>query len=490
MRKKLIFMLLWGFMSTSICASDIYIGASTVDITPRLPVALMGQFHLRIAKETNTPLSANVIVIESKEQMGIDTVVFVSCDLVYIPSQILALVREKINKLLPGFSVDKIILSATHTHTSPVLVDSTDRAAFLYKIPKQGVTQVNEYRDFLTTQIASGIVSAWEIRTKGSVTWGLGRASIPYNRRVVYADGEAKMYGNANDPSFMKIEGYEDHDIHSLFFWNNTGDLIAMSIDVACPAQEVEGDIRVDADYWHPVREKLKEKFGAQLVVAGWIGAAGDQSPHPIYRKKALIRMEELSGVNRMQDISRRIVAAVEETYAIVKDDQHQDLVMMHRSQVIELPKRVVTVEEYLESKRISQAAAAEIARNPEKADQLHARMTWFGDIVNRYQEQKVNPNPQYKTEIHIIRLGDVAICTNQFELFTDYGIRIQAQSKALQTFVIQLAGPGTYLPTRDAVRGGGYSAVCQSNTVGPDGGEILVDATLELINSMWDGEE
>ncbi len=39
-----IFMLLWGFMSTSIWASDIYIGASTVDITPRLPVALMGQF--------------------------------------------------------------------------------------------------------------------------------------------------------------------------------------------------------------------------------------------------------------------------------------------------------------------------------------------------------------------------------------------------------------------------------------------------------------
>jgi len=490
MKKKLIFMLFCGFMSTSICASDIYIGASTVDITPGLPVALMGQFHLRIAKETNTPLSANVIVIESKEQMGIDTVVFVSCDLVYIPSQILALVRKKVSKLMPGFSVDKIILSATHTHTSPVLVDSTDRAAFLYKIPNQGVTQVSDYRDFLVTQIASGIVSAWEQRTKGSVTWGLRRASIPYNRRVVYADGEAKMYGNANDPGFRKIEGYEDHDIQSLFFWNKAGDLIAMSIDVACPAQEVEGDIRVDADYWHPVREKLKEIFGAQLVVAGWIGAAGDQSPHPIYRKRALKRMEDLSGVNRMEDISRRIVEAVEETYAIVKGDRHHNLTMMHRSEVIELPSRVVSVQEYLESKRISNAAAAEIARNPEKADQLHARMTWYGDIVRRYQEQKLNPNPQYKTEIHIIRLGDVAICTNQFELFTDYGIQIQAQSKALQTFVIQLAGPGTYLPTRDAVRGGGYSAVCQSNAVGPDGGEILVDATLELINSMWDDEE
>jgi hypothetical protein len=70
--------------------------------------------------------------------------------------------------------------------------------------------------------------------------------------------------------------------------------------------------------------------------------------------------------------------------------------------------------------------------------------------------------------------------------LFTDYGIQIQAQSKALQTLVIQLAGPGTYLPTEKAVGGGGYSAVCQSNLVGPDGGKILVQETLELINSMW----
>jgi hypothetical protein len=70
--------------------------------------------------------------------------------------------------------------------------------------------------------------------------------------------------------------------------------------------------------------------------------------------------------------------------------------------------------------------------------------------------------------------------------LFTDYGIRIQARSKALQTFIVQLAGPGTYLATEKAIRGGGYSAVCQSNIVGSEGGQILVDRTVRLINQMW----
>lgn len=62
--------------------------------------------------------------------------------------------------------------------------------------------------------------------------------------------------------------------------------------------------------------------------------------------------------------------------------------------------------------------------------------------------------------ELHPLRIGDVAIATNAFEPYTDYGIQIKARSPALQTFMIQLAGPGTYLPTERAVQGGGYSAM------------------------------
>src|SRR5690606_18920853 len=108
-------------------------------------------------------------------------------------------------------------------------------------------------------------------------------------------------------------------------------------------------------------------------------------------------------------------------------------------------------------------------------------------DVVKRYKMQQENPESKYETEIHVLRIGDAAICTNQFELFTDYGIRMQARSKAMQTFVIQLAGPGTYLPSAKAVAGGGYSAVCQSNVVGAEGGEVLVDRTVEIINSFWE---
>jgi hypothetical protein len=130
--------------------------------------------------------------------------------------------------------------------------------------------------------------------------------------------------------------------------------------------------------------------------------------------------------------------------------------------------------------------AAAQIKEDPKAADRHYRRQKWYEVTVERYLEQAQDPPPTYEFELHVVRLGDVAICTNPFEMFTDYGIRIQARSDALQTFVVQLAGPGTYLPTERAIRGGHYSAVVHSSVVGPDGGQQLVDRTVDLIHSTF----
>ena len=91
------------------------------------------------------------------------------------------------------------------------------------------------------------------------------------------------------------------------------------------------------------------------------------------------------------------------------------------------------------------------------------------------------------ETEIHIMRLGNIAIATNPFELFLDYGNQIRARSKAEQTFLIQLACDNAgYLPTEKAEKGGHYSAFVSSGTVGHIGGEQLVRQTLTEINKLF----
>ena len=79
----------------------------------------------------------------------------------------------------------------------------------------------------------------------------------------------------------------------------------------------------------------------------------------------------------------------------------------------------------------------------------MYRRMKWYEETVQRFESQKADPNPTYEVEVHVLRIGDAVVCTNPFELFTDYGIRIKARSKAVQTFVVQLVGRAAIFPRR-----------------------------------------
>ncbi|MGH8017872.1 MAG: hypothetical protein ACREIA_06200 [Opitutaceae bacterium] len=113
--------------------------------------------------------------------------------------------------------------------------------------------------------------------------------------------------------------------------------------------------------------------------------------------------------------------------------------------------------------------------------------MRWNEGVLERFQDQKNSAtHPTHPTEVHVIRLGDVALATNPFEYYLDYGIQIKARSPATQTFLIQLAGSGIYVPSARSVEGGGYGSVPASNAVGVEGGNLLREKTLEFIESLW----
>ena len=454
-------------------AAELYVGGATVSITPDRPVALAGQMHTRVSKGVESPVTANALALESRNgDQSLDMAILVSCDLVSIDAAVLDQTRRLVKDRLSDLDVGKIVVNATHTHTAPVMREGD------YEIPKDGVMQPAEYLEFLSSRIADAVVVAWKSRKPGRAGWGLGHAVVGQNRRSVYADGRAVMYGPTDKPDFRNIEGPEDHGVEGLFFWDDDGKLIATAVNVACPSQEVEGLSVVNADFWHQVRESLRAKHGKDLLVLGWPGAAGDQSPHLMYRKKAEERMRTLRGLSRLDELARRIVAAWEEAYEGAQKEQHADAALTHKVATIKLPVRAVTDAEAAEAR----SKVETLSKDP--ANQRI--VVWEQAVVDRFERQKAGTVEPFSMELHVIRLGDVAIATNVFELFTDYGIQIKARSPALQTFVIQLAGPGSYLPTERAQRGGGYSAIVESNRVGPEGGQALVEETLKLINTLW----
>ena len=197
-------------------AAELWIGAATADITPDRPVPLTGGTTVRIAREILSPLTANVLALESREgERVVDQAILVSCDLCVIRPGIQEGFRKHLAGRLPGFDLNKLFLAATHTHDAPVLLQ--DR----YDEKDYGdAMQPKEYVPWLYERMAEAVVKAWESRAAGAVAWGLGHAVVGHNRRVVYSDGTAKMHGNTNDPEFRDIEGYEDHAVHVLCFYD------------------------------------------------------------------------------------------------------------------------------------------------------------------------------------------------------------------------------------------------------------------------------
>ena len=159
----------------------------------------------RIADNVQSECLASVLALETRRgQESVDQAIFVACDLVAIRDGVIEKVRERLKDRLPGFPVSKLIMSATHTHTAPATEIGAD------DLPARGVMRPEQYIEFLVERVADAVAQAWQGRAPGSVGWGLGHAVVAQNRRAVYEDGRAQMYGKtdaANFRRFRRIRG-------------------------------------------------------------------------------------------------------------------------------------------------------------------------------------------------------------------------------------------------------------------------------------------
>ncbi len=495
--------------------SKINVGWSEVSITPDKKIALAGQFAERISEYVETPITATALVVED----GREQLIICSCDLISIGENLVAGVRQLVSGITDEIDPDKIIISAIHTHTSHTYSRASEKndnrnarfrsmldsflppeKQYRAKVSVKGddFMDEDEALGFLTERIAKAVVKAWNNRRSARYATGFGRAAVGMCRRVCYSDNSAKMWGDTNLASFTELEGGNDSGIEMLFFYDENNKLTGVAANVACPAQVLEHRMFISSDYWGKVKQLLREKYGDDLFVLGLCSAAGDQCPRDLIRwvkpetpiddpnierndyieRDADPSMFDIKG-SRL--VGRRIVNEIVMALENV-EKTYDEAVLKHEKLTVDLPLRRVTPKEYEEALAVLEKYASKVEGHINFNDT--ARMYVHMGTVMRWEEQ--HKQDIYPVEVHIARLGNVAIATNPFELFLDYGNRIRARSRARQTILIQLAcGAGGYLPTEKAERGSHYSAYVSSGNVGHEGGEMLVRKTTEEINRM-----
>ncbi len=497
---------------------SVIIGWAEESIVPAKKVRLAGQFYERISEYVESDITVTAMAVESGEEQ----MILASVDVEGMTDNHIKIARKKLAGLLPEFDAKKLVVAVTHTHTSLELGKREDtehqKNPLSLDILEEFLPEDKKYKEkvavddtiltpdegieFVTDKIALAAKKAWDVRAQALYTNEFGRAPVGMCRRVSYDDGTSQMWGDTNTANFVSLEGGNDSGIELLYTFDKNRVLTGVVANIACPAQILEQRSIISADYWGRTKAILREKLGSDVFLLGLCGAGGDQCPRDLVRwvepetsiddpnvkrenvilHKADPSMYDISGCNKVGKRIANEIISVYEDITVLKDDA----VFEHKVIELDLPLRKATMKEYDNAVREIEYY---IDKNRDRDSfdfEDSARMHVHAGLIARYREQQ--HKEIVNVECHVIRLGNIAIATNPYEMFLDYGNRIKARSKAEQTFIVQLCcGAHGYLPTKKAEKAGHYSAYISSGDTGSEGGDILTRITIENINKMFD---
>ena len=499
--------------------SKLLIGWAEESIVPDKKVSLAGQFYERISDYVESDISATAMAVEADG----DAMIMVSVDISSMSLSLIEYARKKFAALTDEVDPRKIIVCATHSHTSlkvsaevSVSGEKLGRSPtvkileeFLPKgkmyTPKvtadESVINIDEANELVTDKIALAAKKAWDNRQESYYANEFGRAVVGMCRRVSYDDGSAQMWGDTNTANFVSLEGGNDSGIELIYTFDKNKKLTGVVANIACPSQILEHRSFISSDYWGRTKANIREKFGSDVFLLALCGAGGDQCPRDLVRwvnpetpiddpnvkrpnlldRKADPSMYDISGCNRVgKRIANEIISVYEEITEL-KDSAP----FVHKIIDLDLPLRKATMKQYNEAVRELEYY---IEKNKDKESfdfEDNAKMHVYSGTIARFRNQQFQE--VVPTEIHVIRFGDVSFTTNPFELFLDYGNYIKARSYSKQTFVVQLCcGALGYLPTEKAEKAGHYSAYISSGNVGHEGGKLLAIKSVDEINKLF----
>lgn len=449
----------------SVSAGELRIGAAAMNITPPVGIGLAGYYFDRGAQGTNDDLFAKSIVIESDGEYA----ALVGVDLISTTRLMVETARKEIEKetAIPG---GHVMISATHAHTGPVLVnrgsreDSQGGAADLSQRYSEGLPhRIAESVRLAFTRLKAAKVSAASVREE----------NLSFNRRFFMQDGTVGWNPGKLNPKIVRPAGPTDPEVASLFFEapqaKGAPELISVYVNFAMHPDTVGGD-RFSADYPGALSRALAGFQGTNLVTLFANGTCGNlnhvdvnwadpqHGPGEAHRIGALLAADVMRGYRLRQPVA---AGALRVRSEIV----HLDLPENHPGDV--------------------ERARAVTARYDSKSN------AGFMEKVEAYRILDVEARhgkPQ-EVEVQVVALGnEIAWVSLPGEIFVELGLAIKNASPFRHTFIAELAnGAVGYIPNRTAYPQGNYEVVSARCAAGS--GERLVESAVRLLREAWAGK-
>lgn len=441
-------------------------GAFAGDITPsKFPVSVNGGMQDRQAKTAHDRLHARALVLDD----GTTKIALVVCDSCMIPREITDAAKTLAHKAT-GIPPQRILISATHTHTAPTL-----RGAFQ--------SEPNEdYIAELPAMIAAAIATANERLAPARIGWAVGKDPTQvFNRRWKVKPGSPLRddpFGNSTDqvrmnpgyqhPDLIEPAGPTDPDITLLSVQTPEGKPVALLANYSL--HYVGGLPALSADYFGAFAEKMRELLGGDKAFVGIMsnGTSGNIN-NVNFAGTAPAKREEGEQIRIVTDSVTKAALAAHKTI------KHHDWVPLAMAQKeIELAVRRPT--------------DAEVTRATDILDKAKKKvLTTMPEVYARETILMAQFPPKVTLVLQAIRIGDLGIVANPCETFVEIGLEIKEKSPLRPTCTIELAnGYNGYLPTPEHHALGGYETWrARSSYLEVNASRAITDTLLNLLKEV-----
>ncbi|MBP8256607.1 MAG: neutral/alkaline non-lysosomal ceramidase N-terminal domain-containing protein [Opitutaceae bacterium] len=429
-------------------------GAAVVDITPAGSVFLYGYPHVpRNSTGVHDPLECAALYLRAGEGRAL----FLANDLIFFDRDYVGMLRQRITAAT-GIPPEAVMISATHTHSGPVVADNLTNAADSV-VPKAD----SRYLEWLAERIVQAARNA--VGNAEAAVLGFG---------VAKADGVGT---NRHDPL-----GPSDPDVPVLLARS-----CASGRPIACmlvygmhPTVLHEDSTLISADFPGFTRRWLrKQSLGESCPVIYQLGAAGDQSPRHVTKANTFAEAQRIGEI-----LGRCIATAIEGIscgpVGVVRGMRRWIDVQPRKFPEVQAAREGVVRSRKVYEELRTAKASRQAVRTAE-CDVFGAEKTALlseAAADGRLEETVRSASP---AEIQVIQIGDWRMVGWPGEFFVEHALALKSRAP-VGTHVITLANGQLqgYIATPKAVESGYYEATNAVFSV--ENGPRFVEATLDLI--------
>jgi hypothetical protein len=408
-------------------------GAAVVDVSPpNLPVIINGGFLEKSTDVVHDPLHARALALDD----GTTRLAIVVVDSCMLPRELIDRAKDLAHDRT-NLPVDRMLVSATHTHSAPSAMGAL------------GSRPDPAYIAFLPGRIAEAIAQAVGNLVPAQIGWGVVEddarthcrrwirrpdkiLSDPFGERTV----RANMHPGHESPDVVGPSGPVDPALSVLAIHTAAGKPLAV---LANYSMHYFGAPAVSADYYGRFADRLaasiaRERGSAPSVVMMSQGTSGDQQWMDYARPRDTITIDDYAS-----GVAERAMAA----YRSIGFTTWVPLAMAESR--LKLRRRVPDEARLDWARSIVKAMGDRVPKNQQE---VYAREALY-----------LHEEPERELKLQAIRIGALGVAAIPDEVFALTGLRLKAQSPLQSTFVIELAnGSEGYIPPPAQHALGGYT--------------------------------